>query len=102
MHLPVMLGLRNLGMKNTRRDDGLGAMVIDFLSILMNTQQEWNRTMREVRQMGKTVHRKLRMGIEDVIEEKLRNDKNTTGGTLFVGNSIKWSNLLGMNLPRLW
>ncbi|KAK2944288.1 hypothetical protein BLNAU_20784 [Blattamonas nauphoetae] len=72
-----------------------------FLSEMVDTQREWNKTMGDQRQMGKMVHRMLRMeGIEDVIEEKLQNDKTGIYGGLIVDKSIEWNNLLGMNLPE--
>ncbi|KAK2952944.1 hypothetical protein BLNAU_12120 [Blattamonas nauphoetae] len=47
-----------------------------FLSNMIDTQREWNNQGGKERQLWKTVHRMLRMeGIEDVIEEKLRNAK---------------------------
>ncbi|KAK2955268.1 hypothetical protein BLNAU_9820 [Blattamonas nauphoetae] len=70
-----------------------------FLSLLVDSQREWNKKGGEVRQMGKTVHRMLRMeGIEDVIEEKLHNDKDENFGVRGAANSIRWNNLLGMNI----
>ncbi|KAK2948836.1 hypothetical protein BLNAU_16179 [Blattamonas nauphoetae] len=72
-----------------------------FLVDMNDAQRDWNRTGGETQQMGKTVHRMLRMeGIEDVIEEKLRNDQNgdIRGGV--VVNSIDLNNLQGMNLPE--
>ncbi|KAK2956336.1 hypothetical protein BLNAU_8703 [Blattamonas nauphoetae] len=73
-----------------------------FLELMGDTQWEWNRTRGDERQMKKTVHRMLQMeGIEDVIDEKLRNRKNR----FFVGwldkASIRWNNLLGMNLSKV-
>ncbi|KAK2957616.1 hypothetical protein BLNAU_7515 [Blattamonas nauphoetae] len=74
-----------------------------FLWDMNYTQREWNKQSLEVRQMGKTVLRMLRMeGIEDVIEEKLRNDlKGDIGGDI-VDKSIELNNLQGMNLPGGW
>ncbi|KAK2957635.1 hypothetical protein BLNAU_7534 [Blattamonas nauphoetae] len=72
-----------------------------FLYTMNNTQRKWNNESGEVRQMGKTVHRTLRMeGIEDVNEEKLRNEKNTSYGRVIVFYSIEWNNLFGMNVPE--
>ncbi|KAK2948848.1 hypothetical protein BLNAU_16191 [Blattamonas nauphoetae] len=74
--------------------------ISSFLSSMVDIQRNWNKKGEEERHMWKKVHRKLRMeGLEDVIEEKLRNDKDEYGGWL-IDNSIDWSNLLGMNLPR--
>ncbi|KAK2959575.1 hypothetical protein BLNAU_5353 [Blattamonas nauphoetae] len=72
-----------------------------FLYLMNSTQWEWNKKGGDVRQIWKKVLRMLRMeGIEDVIEEKLQNDKNELRGGLIVDYSIKWSNLLGLNLPK--
>ncbi|KAK2942016.1 hypothetical protein BLNAU_23055 [Blattamonas nauphoetae] len=71
-----------------------------FLDNMNHTQQKWNKTTGEVRHMWKTVHRRLRMeGIGDVMEEKLRNDKNRNEGRRIVDKSIRWNNLQGINLP---
>ncbi|KAK2947062.1 hypothetical protein BLNAU_17985 [Blattamonas nauphoetae] len=72
-----------------------------FLSLLVDIQQEYNATRGGMREMGKIFLRMLRMeGIEDVIDEKLRNDKNDLRGKLSVFSSIEWNNLLGMNVPK--
>ncbi|KAK2955018.1 hypothetical protein BLNAU_9949 [Blattamonas nauphoetae] len=69
-----------------------------FLSEMNDAKRKWNRTSGEERQMGKTVHRMFRMeGIEDVIEEKLQNDRNTDYGRWIDANSIRWNNKQGMN-----
>ncbi|KAK2940459.1 hypothetical protein BLNAU_24631 [Blattamonas nauphoetae] len=73
----------------------------NFLIDMNNAQREWNTTQGEVRQMWKTVQRMLRMeGIEDVIEEKLRNNKSEYFGNFTVAFSIGWNNQQGMNLPQ--
>ncbi|KAK2953275.1 hypothetical protein BLNAU_11738 [Blattamonas nauphoetae] len=72
-----------------------------FLFHMIDAQRECNETRGELHQMWKTVHRMLRMeGIEDAMEEKLRNDKNGRRGGWIVADSIRWNNLLGMNLPE--
>ncbi|KAK2946917.1 hypothetical protein BLNAU_18141 [Blattamonas nauphoetae] len=77
--------------------------IFRFLDPMIVAQQEWNKTVGEVRQMWKTVHRMLRMeGIEDVMETKLLNNKNRSDGRLIVADSITWNNILGMNLPNRW
>ncbi|KAK2942377.1 hypothetical protein BLNAU_22720 [Blattamonas nauphoetae] len=54
-----------------------------FLSVMIDIQREWNKQGGEYRQMWKSVHRMLRMeGTEDVIEEKLQNDRYEVGGGL--------------------
>ncbi|KAK2946960.1 hypothetical protein BLNAU_18118 [Blattamonas nauphoetae] len=72
-----------------------------FLYRMNNTQREWNRKMGEVQQIGKTVTRMLKMeGIEDVMEEKLQNDRNAFIGDQMVAKVITLNSDLGMNLPR--
>ncbi|KAK2957541.1 hypothetical protein BLNAU_7440 [Blattamonas nauphoetae] len=71
-----------------------------FLDDMSNTELEWNDKGREVRRMCRTVNRMLSMeGIEDVIEEKLRNNEKGYGRHI-VAKSIEWNNHLGMNLPE--
>ncbi|KAK2960211.1 hypothetical protein BLNAU_4764 [Blattamonas nauphoetae] len=68
---------------------------------LLSQIREWNEPGGEYRQMGTIVDRMLRMeGIDDAIEEKLRNDRNTTEGRCLVAGSIGWTNLQGMNLHQ--
>ncbi|KAK2957521.1 hypothetical protein BLNAU_7420 [Blattamonas nauphoetae] len=72
-----------------------------FLNEMNKTQLRWNDKGGEVREMGKTVLRMLRMeGIEDVTERKLRNDRSQTRGRDIVDQSIEWNNQQGMNLSR--
>ncbi|KAK2956585.1 hypothetical protein BLNAU_8425 [Blattamonas nauphoetae] len=72
-----------------------------FLVHMIATEREWNRTRGEVRQRWPTVQRMLRMeGFEDVIEEKLRNDRGGLREGKIVAKSIRWSNFQGMNLPK--
>ncbi|KAK2953986.1 hypothetical protein BLNAU_11088 [Blattamonas nauphoetae] len=74
-----------------------------FLSSMVNIQHKWNKTKGEVRQLGKTVQRMLRMeGMEDVIEAKLRNEQNGYDGRWIVAQSIRWNNQHGMDLPKPW
>ncbi|KAK2954370.1 hypothetical protein BLNAU_10702 [Blattamonas nauphoetae] len=71
-----------------------------FVVLMINSQRGWNTTVGTEQQISKIVQRLLRMeGIEDAIEEKLRNDKTGEGGWI-VDNSIGWINLLGMNLQK--
>ncbi|KAK2957593.1 hypothetical protein BLNAU_7492 [Blattamonas nauphoetae] len=70
-----------------------------LLYFLNNAQREWNEQREEVREMGKIILRMLRIeGIEDAMEEKLRNDRSQTFGRDIVDRSIKWNNQQGMNL----
>ncbi|KAK2956330.1 hypothetical protein BLNAU_8697 [Blattamonas nauphoetae] len=67
-----------------------------------DTQWEWNGTKGEGHQNVAKIGRSLRMeGIEDVIDEKLRNDATRLYGRWLDKESIRWNNLLGMNLPEL-
>ncbi|KAK2946511.1 hypothetical protein BLNAU_18553 [Blattamonas nauphoetae] len=64
-----------------------------------NVRREWNEQGGELREMWKTMDRKLRMeGIEDAMDEKLQTDKNGNYGGFFVATSIDWNNLQGMNI----
>ncbi|KAK2954150.1 hypothetical protein BLNAU_10967 [Blattamonas nauphoetae] len=72
-----------------------------FLLSIIGAQWIWNEKMGEERQMWKSVDRKLRMeGIEDVVEQKLQNNKDEIFGGRVAVNSIRWNNLQGMNLPE--
>ncbi|KAK2950724.1 hypothetical protein BLNAU_14395 [Blattamonas nauphoetae] len=72
-----------------------------FLVIMNTSQRKWNEQGRETRQMWKTVLWMLRMeGFEDVIEEKLHNDRKEYYGRYIVARSIDWNDLLGMNVPE--
>ncbi|KAK2960244.1 hypothetical protein BLNAU_4797 [Blattamonas nauphoetae] len=71
------------------------------LSFIVDAQQNWNNAKGEERQMGKTMHRMLRMeGIEDAIEAKLQNNKNGIIGRWIVARSRELNNMLGTNLPK--
>ncbi|KAK2947846.1 hypothetical protein BLNAU_17266 [Blattamonas nauphoetae] len=71
-----------------------------FLEIMNYSQEEWNNTRGEDRPRWKELHRMLRMeGIEDVIEEKLRNDEDENGSYV-VAASIEWNNVHGMNIAE--
>ncbi|KAK2951595.1 hypothetical protein BLNAU_13479 [Blattamonas nauphoetae] len=96
LHLPVVLTIPSclIFIENDRT-------IWTFLYEMIDTQQRWNKQGGEVRQMWKTVNRMLRMeGIEDVIEKKLQNDKTEDEGGTIVVRSIKWNNLLGMNIQK--
>ncbi|KAK2952678.1 hypothetical protein BLNAU_12327 [Blattamonas nauphoetae] len=71
-----------------------------WLNYMIGAQWEWKKTRGDQRLPRKAVLRILRMeGIEDVIEEKLRNDENGDEGDI-VANSIILNNLQGMNLQQ--
>ncbi|KAK2944941.1 hypothetical protein BLNAU_20117 [Blattamonas nauphoetae] len=96
LHMPVFFTIPSC---LTFFEDDLSIWV--FLDEMNNAQRKWNEQGGEVQQLWKTVHRMLRMeGFEDVMEEKLRNDKNESFGGDIVSRSIQWNNLLGINLPR--
>ncbi|KAK2957604.1 hypothetical protein BLNAU_7503 [Blattamonas nauphoetae] len=98
LHMPVVLTIPSC-LTFFERDSSIW----DFLIEMNNHQREWNEQSGEVREMGKTVHRMLRMeGMEDVIEAKLRNDQNNYFGRAIVEKSIRWNNLFGTNLPYAW
>ncbi|KAK2940019.1 hypothetical protein BLNAU_25075 [Blattamonas nauphoetae] len=97
--LSTQIGLAAVRIEDRNEQQAVHETVFNKFSSLRRT--EWNKTMGDQRQMGKMVHRMLRMeGIEDVIEEKLQNDKTGIYGGLIVDKSIEWNNLLGMNLPE--
>ncbi|KAK2954140.1 hypothetical protein BLNAU_10957 [Blattamonas nauphoetae] len=95
LHIPVVLTIPScLTFFNT---DG---SIWYFLSSMIDTQREWNEKGGEERQTWKTVLQMLSMeGIEDVVEEKLQNDKQTDPGRSILDSSIEWNNLLGMHFP---
>ncbi|KAK2952705.1 hypothetical protein BLNAU_12354 [Blattamonas nauphoetae] len=96
MNMPVFLTIPSC-LTFFEDDDSIWCFLVDII----DAQQEWNRTWGEVRQMWMKTQPMLRSeGIEDAIEEKLRNDKNARSGRRIVAFSIKWSNLQGINLPR--
>ncbi|KAK2952997.1 hypothetical protein BLNAU_11986 [Blattamonas nauphoetae] len=95
LHMPVVLTIPSC--LTFIKNDGL---ILSFLIDMITTQREWNKRMGEVRQMGKKVHRMLRMeGIEDVIDEKLQNDQERYGRYI-VDKSIELNNLHGINVPE--
>ncbi|KAK2953039.1 hypothetical protein BLNAU_12028 [Blattamonas nauphoetae] len=72
-----------------------------FLFYIIAGQREWNKKMGQKRQMWKNVLQMLRKeGFEDMIETKLQNDKRTRVGSVIVGDLIKLTNFLDMNLPE--
>ncbi|KAK2957609.1 hypothetical protein BLNAU_7508 [Blattamonas nauphoetae] len=72
-----------------------------FLIEMNTSQRGWIKTKGEERQILKTIHQMLRMeGIEDVMAEKLQNDKTGDYGRHIVAKSIEWNNQLGMNLQQ--
>ncbi|KAK2960901.1 hypothetical protein BLNAU_3988 [Blattamonas nauphoetae] len=76
--------------------------ICNFLISMAMVQREWKESRGDQRQMGKKVDEMLRMeGIEDVIEERLQNDKEGIFGRDIVAESIEWNTLQGMNLPKL-
>ncbi|KAK2955274.1 hypothetical protein BLNAU_9826 [Blattamonas nauphoetae] len=97
-HMPVFLTIPSC--IAFFEDDG---SIWRFLVDIIKAQLGWNKKRGEERQIGKTMHRTLRMeGNEDVVEERLRNDKSGYFGSWIVPRSITWNSLLGMNLPEPW
>ncbi|KAK2953015.1 hypothetical protein BLNAU_12004 [Blattamonas nauphoetae] len=96
LHMPVTLTIPSY-LTFLENDRSIGS----FLFEMSGNQREWNKTMGEKQQPWKIVLRMLRMeGIEDVIEEKLRNNRNEVGGRLIFAYSMIWNNLLSMNVPE--
>ncbi|KAK2958369.1 hypothetical protein BLNAU_6639 [Blattamonas nauphoetae] len=96
LHMPVVLTIAS-SLTFFEVDES----IYYFLLGMDKFQQEWNETRGEKRQMGKIVNRMLRMeGNEDVVEDKLLNDKNTTFGEWLVERSIEWNHKLGINLLK--
>ncbi|KAK2948614.1 hypothetical protein BLNAU_16433 [Blattamonas nauphoetae] len=74
----------------------------NFLYHMNGIQWERNEKGGQVRQLGKIVNRMMRLeGIEDVMEEKLQNNRKQESGFHIVLISMEWSNLQGLNLPPL-
>ncbi|KAK2958143.1 hypothetical protein BLNAU_6847 [Blattamonas nauphoetae] len=98
LNMPVILSI-----PSSLADFANDSLIWSFMDGMVDIQQDWNDEGGEVREMGKILHRMLRMeGIEDVIEEKLRNDRNQTHGRDIVFRSIIWSNEEGMNIQERW
>ncbi|KAK2944790.1 hypothetical protein BLNAU_20263 [Blattamonas nauphoetae] len=75
------------------------AAIAYFFMNMLDCCEKWNDTSGAGRPMGKTVDRMLRMeGFDDVIEQRLRNDKIRMFRSRIVAKSIEWSNLQGINL----
>ncbi|KAK2948237.1 hypothetical protein BLNAU_16856 [Blattamonas nauphoetae] len=97
LHMPVVLTIPSC-LTFVEHDRSIGSFLLSMIDI----QQKCNIARGQVRQIWKTVHRMLRMkGMEEVIEQKLRNDKNESYGGWIVGDSIEWNNQQGTNLPQL-
>ncbi|KAK2955434.1 hypothetical protein BLNAU_9662 [Blattamonas nauphoetae] len=95
LHMPVFLTIPRC--LSFFEDDH---SIFNFLYHMNNAQREWNDQSGKVQKKGMMILRMLRMaGIEDVMEEKLRNDRNGHSGIYIVYYSKEWNNLLGMNLP---
>ncbi|KAK2940079.1 hypothetical protein BLNAU_25013 [Blattamonas nauphoetae] len=89
LHLPVVLTI-----PSSLTFFGADESIWTFLDEMVNAPLELEEKDREVQQMGKKMHRILRMeGIEDVMEEKLQNDQDEYLGAWIVTYSIVWNNL---------
>ncbi|KAK2941503.1 hypothetical protein BLNAU_23576 [Blattamonas nauphoetae] len=96
LHMPVFLTIPSCHTYFENENS-----IWSFLSSMVEAQWRWNITKGEVRKMGKTVLRNLRMeGFEDMIAEKLQNDQLEDFGRRIVRESIEWNNLQGMNHLR--
>ncbi|KAK2963945.1 hypothetical protein BLNAU_1022 [Blattamonas nauphoetae] len=96
LHMPIVLTIPSC-LTFFETDEQISSV----LSYLVFAQRDWNKKGGEVRQIWKTVHRMLRMeGIEDVIEEKLRNNRFGELGHWIVYYSKEWNIMLGMNVPK--
>ncbi|KAK2952732.1 hypothetical protein BLNAU_12381 [Blattamonas nauphoetae] len=75
--------------------------ICNFLYAMVDAHRDWDETGGKERMLWNEMLRMLRMeGFEDVIEEKLRNDKNTNFSGEIVYSSIEWNNMQGMNSPE--
>ncbi|KAK2960911.1 hypothetical protein BLNAU_3998 [Blattamonas nauphoetae] len=96
LHMPVVLTIPSC-LTFFENDSS----IMSFLFRLNTVQREWNNRRGNLRQMWQKVQRLLKVeGFEDVIEQRLRNDRNGTNGRLIVGDSIDCNILQGMNLPE--
>ncbi|KAK2964001.1 hypothetical protein BLNAU_1082 [Blattamonas nauphoetae] len=75
--------------------------IYTYIFFVVDTQREWSIKSRDIRRSGTAIFRCLRMeGIEDVFDEKLRNDKKSDVGQFILDQLLKLINLQGMNLPE--
>ncbi|KAK2952916.1 hypothetical protein BLNAU_12092 [Blattamonas nauphoetae] len=96
LHMPIVLTIPSC---LTLLEDG--SSMWNFLTLLIDSQREWNSTWGEYRQRWKTEIGMLRMeGIDDVMEETLQTNDNRFMIPPIVAKSIEWNNLQGMNLPE--
>ncbi|KAK2951358.1 hypothetical protein BLNAU_13737 [Blattamonas nauphoetae] len=78
-------------------------LILFLLFDITNSYEEWNTARGEFRRMWKTIHRMLRKeGMEDVLEEKLLNDKKVSNGTKIVDWSITLNDQQGMHIRNLY
>ncbi|KAK2956660.1 hypothetical protein BLNAU_8294 [Blattamonas nauphoetae] len=96
LHMPVVLTIPScLAFFQTERSYWI---VLHKMNCFLS---EWNEQLEEVPQMWKNVYRTLRMeGMDDVIEEKMRNDDYGSTGRWIIIDSINFGNRLGINLPK--
>ncbi|KAK2960214.1 hypothetical protein BLNAU_4767 [Blattamonas nauphoetae] len=95
LHMPVVLTIPSC-LTSFETESSIWLYLFDTVY----AQRKWNEKRGNVRQLGKTMHRMLRMeGVEDVLEAKLLNDRNRPDGRCIIDNTIRWNNQLGMNLP---
>ncbi|KAK2963522.1 hypothetical protein BLNAU_1565 [Blattamonas nauphoetae] len=94
LNMPVLLTIPSC-LTFSESDDSISWL----LHKMNHNQREWNDKMGEVQKKAKTIHQMLRMeGIEDVMEEKLKHDKDEWRGRWIVVKSIEYSNQQGENI----
>ncbi|KAK2942365.1 hypothetical protein BLNAU_22708 [Blattamonas nauphoetae] len=94
VHMPVFLTITSC-LTFYKNDESIWY----FLYLIHSFLREWNEQGGEDQQMRTDANRMLRMeGIEDVIEQKLQNNRTRTYARWTVDKSIALNNLLGMNL----
>ncbi|KAK2961187.1 hypothetical protein BLNAU_3955 [Blattamonas nauphoetae] len=68
------------------------------LTVLSSSMEKWNEQCRDVRRTWPTIVRSLRMeGMDNVTEQRMHNNREGMIGQEVANNSIKLSNLQGMN-----
>ncbi|KAK2959681.1 hypothetical protein BLNAU_5458 [Blattamonas nauphoetae] len=73
-----------------------------FFAFLIGLLEEWNEQGGDVRRSGTKMFRSFRMeGIEDVTEQRLRNEETEDHGRNIVDYSKLVSSLLGVNIAEL-
>ncbi|KAK2941477.1 hypothetical protein BLNAU_23624 [Blattamonas nauphoetae] len=101
LSLSTPFSLNQFGMNCDYEQKTVHETVLKQVLIPSKHQQKWNdQSGKEPQQWNKVLGMLRKEGIEDVIEEKLRNDTKIVIGQYIVSRSIEWNNQLGMNLPE--